>query len=90
MTAGKCTSIEDQVAEINQQYKTILEISTNKLGWALYAQRRFEPGQLVMTSQALSVSSIRDAHSVQTGWKEHTTIDLPARFINHSCDPNTA
>ena len=41
-----------------------------------------------MRSRALSVSTVRDAHSVQTGWDQHVTIDLPARFVNHSCEAN--
>ena len=80
--------IDEQVAQINQQYQNHLKISTNGLGWALYAQRHFYPGDLVIRSRALSISTIRDAHSVQTGWDQHVTIDLPARFINHSCEAN--
>jgi len=82
------SSIDEQVAQMNQQYQNHLNISTNGLGWALYAQRHFDPGDLVMRSRALSVSTVRDAHSVQTGWDQHVTIDLPARFINHSCEAN--
>lgn len=28
------------------------------------------------------------SHSIQTGWEEHVLMDLPARYLNHSCDPN--
>lgn len=28
------------------------------------------------------------AHSIQIGWNQHLLMDLPARYLNHSCDPN--
>jgi len=82
------SSMEKQIQEINQQYQSRIQISTNDLGYALYAQKHFAQGELVMKSRALSISKIRDAHSVQTHWNQHATIDLPARFINHSCQAN--
>jgi hypothetical protein len=46
----------------------------------------FRPGELVMRGKAMQVSSEPCSHSVQTDWDRHVIMDLPARYINHSCD----
>ena len=31
---------------------------------------------------------MRGSHTIQTGWRRHSAIDLPARLVNHSCGAN--
>mmetsp|Transcript_6168 Transcript_6168/g.15365 ORF Transcript_6168/g.15365 Transcript_6168/m.15365 type:complete len:139 (-) Transcript_6168:382-798(-) len=33
-------------------------------------------------------SSKSCSHSIQIDWDRHILMELPARFLNHSCDPN--
>lgn len=42
----------------------------------------------MLTSMALKVQSIRSSHTIQTGHNEHVIMNLPCRFLNHSCAPN--
>jgi hypothetical protein len=61
--------------------------------WGLYATRQFAQGELVISSKLkdnkdTSVTSTSCAHSIQIDWNKHILMDLPARYLNHSCDPN--
>jgi len=82
-------SVQDEIDDANHRYSSILEISsTADRGRGLFASKPFQVGDLVMSATARSISASRDSHSVQTGWDTHATMDLPARFINHSCHAN--
>ena len=82
-------SLQDEINDANKRYNNILKIHhTNNRDWGLSATRTFFKGQKVMSSKALGAMATRDSHSVQTGWNQHVLIDLPARFINHSCGAN--
>jgi len=41
-----------------------------------------------VAGKALAIHSERDSHTIQTGWKSHALMDLPAIMINHSCAAN--
>jgi SET domain len=72
-------------------------------GWALYAKTDIIKGQLVFRGKSLktyrddeendgfidkAANSRRGSHTVQTGWKTHVVMDLPAILVNHSCNAN--
>jgi hypothetical protein len=81
-------TIEDEIAAANTRYKNSITIhETSDRGWGLMTNKKFSIGQKVMTATAIA-SIPRNSHTVQKGWDEHILIDLPARFVNHSCDPN--
>lgn len=84
------SNIKNEIDVANKNYASILEIRCvdDRKGYGLFAMRHISQGEKVMTSKAVSTSSVRDSHSVQTGWNTHVQMDLPARFINHCCDAN--
>jgi hypothetical protein len=81
-------SIEEEMAEASQRYahKISIELTSDR-GYGLVALQTYQPGDKVLTAKAVA-SVPRDSHSVQKGMDAHVRIDLPARFINHSCDAN--
>mmetsp|Transcript_16269 Transcript_16269/g.23858 ORF Transcript_16269/g.23858 Transcript_16269/m.23858 type:complete len:214 (+) Transcript_16269:142-783(+) len=90
-TTGTFNYIQEEIKDANDRYNGILTIrETNDRGWGLHVTRSkpFSIGEKIMSSVALSTSHVRDSHSVQVGWDKHVLMDLPARFINHSCDAN--
>ena len=56
--------------------------------WGVYTSRSYSEGSTVISSKAQSTSNISCSHSIQTDWNKYTLMDLPARFLNHSCGPN--
>ena len=56
--------------------------------WGNYALREFCPGEVVYTSNCIRKTEKRSSHTIQKDWKSHVVMDLPARFTNHSCEPN--
>jgi hypothetical protein len=58
------------------------------LGWGLYALTAFKPKDVLFRAKAKEVKKIKDSHSIQKDWESHVIMDLPGRFINHSCDAN--
>merc|ERR1712113_631276 len=54
----------------------------------VYSSRDFRRFEKVFSSRVLCLLTERDNHSLQTGWQTHCHVDLPARFINHSCTAN--
>jgi hypothetical protein len=64
--------------------------------WGAYAARNFNKGALVISSKLKDVKTVGGikssatscAHSIQIDWNKHILMDLPARYLNHSCDPN--
>jgi len=83
----KNSNLPDEIDNANERYDGILIINKTTLGYGLESLRSFHEGDKVMSSKALEVTP-RDSHTVQTGWDRHVLIDLPARFVNHSCDAN--
>lgn len=58
-------------------------------GWMVVAVHAIQPGDLVVIGRAVQVVPQRTIHSFQVDWDTHVDLDEPARYINHSCDPNT-
>lgn len=82
-------SLQEEIDEANERYKDKIAIrQAGQRGWGLFALTAFEPHDLVMSARALNVSASSDSHTVQTDWDKHVTMDLPPRFVNHSCSAN--
>jgi hypothetical protein len=80
-------SLKTEIQEANLRYAGTIDIrETGQYGWGLFALCEFEAGALVMRGRAITSGPARDAHSVQTDWNTHATMDLPARFVNHVCN----
>ena len=64
----------------------------NPYQWGVFAQRPYAKGSIVISSNLTDVTPNPKAtscsHSIQTNWNEHILMDLPAIFMNHTCDPN--
>jgi uncharacterized protein len=76
-----------EVQEANDRCAGILEIRSTadgERGWGLFALRSFLQDQLVMASRGTDLPR-QTSHSIQTGWDRHVHMDLPARFVNHTC-----
>ena len=71
-----------------------LEIRKENDQWGVYAIRAFEKGEVVISSDLKDDNTKPTdkpcAHSIQIGWNKHILMNLPARYLNHSCDPNIA
>ena len=81
-------SLEDEIDDANERYENALEvIETPNCGWGVRALKKFSKHEKVMASKALAVVP-RDAHSLQKDWDKHILVDLPTRFMNHSCEAN--
>lgn len=57
------------------------------VGLGVYAQRAFEPGEFLFSATGVVVPA-QTMFSIQIGWNEHLDAYPPARYLNHSCDPN--
>lgn len=66
---------------------THVQIRTTRYGEGVFAQRAFQPGETVLSVTGQRVKR-QSTHSIQIAWHEHIEPDPPAKFLNHSCDPN--
>ena len=81
-------SLQEEIRDASKRYHNIIDIhDTLDRGRGVSAARSFSEGEKVMTAKAIKTIP-RNSHSVQKSWDEHIMIDLPARFINHSCNAN--
>jgi uncharacterized protein len=70
-------------------------IADSRLGFGVFALRPIKAGETVMTltgtpityEQSVAMGK-EESFSLQTGKKEYIHLDVPGRFINHSCEPN--
>jgi hypothetical protein len=56
-------------------------------GLGVYAQRDFAPGDFLFSATGV-VAPAQTMFSIQIGWDRHLNVYPPARYLNHSCDPN--
>jgi hypothetical protein len=78
---------EIQIANSKSSGDWILKKTTDK-GWGIFATKSISAPKLLFQARGLHKMEARNSHSVQTDWTMHVHMDLPARFINHSCDAN--
>ncbi len=71
----------------------------NEHQWGVFTSRPYTKGSTVISSSLLqpptkdsdtinNPSSKSCSHSIQIDWDKHILMELPARFLNHCCDPN--
>ena len=69
-----------------------LEIRKTNNQWGVHTLHPITQGSIILSSQPKEINTqpttISCAHSIQIGWKSHLLMNLPARFMNHSCEPN--
>lgn len=63
-----------------------VEVRASRLGRGVYARRRIEAGEEVLTGWGEQVE--RSIHSFQVGPDTHVRIANEIELINHSCEPN--
>lgn len=56
-------------------------------GLGVYAQRDFAPGDFLFSAIGVVVPA-QTMFSIQIGWDRHLDAYPPARYLNHSCQPN--
>jgi hypothetical protein len=57
------------------------------IGLGVYAQRPFLRGEFVFGATG-AVIPIQTRYSLQIDWDSHLDAHPPARYLNHSCEPN--
>ncbi len=58
-----------------------------RLGLGAFAGRAFQPGERVLRPTGRIVAA-QTIYSIQIGWDRHLDPAPPAKYLNHSCDPN--
>lgn len=58
-----------------------------QLGIGAFAGRAFAPGELVLRPTGRVIED-QTMYSIQFDWNLHLDPDPPAKYLNHSCDPN--
>ncbi|EED86239.1 predicted protein [Thalassiosira pseudonana CCMP1335] len=86
---GNNVSREVEEANIRCQGSLYVQKKTTQWGgWGVHASRPFPKGSIVLSSSLLQSNDTSCSHSIQIDWNQHIMMDLPARFLNHSCDAN--
>ncbi|KAL7484436.1 hypothetical protein ACHAW6_010076 [Cyclotella cf. meneghiniana] len=88
--------LSEEVEEANVRYRGLIQVMKESGQWGAYAARNFMKGELLISSKlkdvnaggAIKSSAASCAHSIQIDWNKHILMDLPARYLNHSCEPN--
>ena len=64
-----------------------VQIKHNQLGKAVFATRSFQKGELVLEMHGALVKQ-RSIYTIQIARDLHIAPRPPAKYLNHSCDPN--
>lgn len=56
-------------------------------GFGVYAAKDVRQGEVILESWG-KIIPFQTEHSVQIGWDLHLEVELPVRYLNHSCEPN--
>lgn len=62
------------------------KISYN-VGYGVFAARDFQRGELVVRATG-PVLTFQSMYSIQIDWDRHMQVGPPAKYLNHSCNPN--
>jgi len=95
-TSAQEEDIDFTVQEANERYSGQLQIKrVNPDQWGVFAHRPYTKGSIVISSNLATDTNNEPnpkatscSHAIQTNFNEHILMDLPAQFLNHSCDPN--
>ncbi|MEV6557475.1 SET domain-containing protein-lysine N-methyltransferase [Nocardia sp. NPDC051756] len=66
----------------------LLVRATSGKGRGVFAARRWQVGDLVISARVIASVPERTTHSFQTAIDTHREFDEPARLLNHSCEPD--
>lgn len=78
---------QEQIKQANESYQGIVEVSVSRdRGWGIYASRNLLKSERLIKITPLSISDSPNQHSIQIDWDKHINVDIPARFVNHSCN----
>lgn len=79
-----------EIDEANHRFQGVLEIRNigGQKGYGVFALRDFKPGEFVFRANALFVEESRSTHTIQVSSDTHVHMDLPGRYLNHSCSAN--
>ncbi len=64
-----------------------IEVRITERGYAVFARRSFERGELVLRVMG-EVTDEQDIYTIQIAPDQHLRPLPPAKFLNHSCNPN--
>jgi hypothetical protein len=82
--------LQEEIDQANQRQDLVeIQRTQDGRGWGIFAKQDLDMGDLVLSAQALQTLSRQGSHTIQTGWKTHVYMDLPARFLNHVCGQAT-
>jgi hypothetical protein len=65
----------------------VIKRASGAIGMGAFAGRDFARGEVVVRATG-EVIPFQTRHSIQIDWDRHLEPDPPARYLNHSCDPN--
>jgi hypothetical protein len=65
----------------------VIKKTGSAIGMGAFAGRSFKKGELVVQATG-EVIPYQTRHSIQIDWDRHLEPDPPARYLNHSCEPN--
>jgi hypothetical protein len=61
--------------------------STPQIGQGVFARRNFKKGELVLSATG-KILNYQTMYTIQIDWDCHLDVDAPAKYLNHSCNPN--
>src|SRR5512139_2336343 len=64
-----------------------LKETHNCTGRGVFAGQVFHKGQVVIVAAGL-LRDTQTMFTIQVDWSKHLEVDEPARYLNHSCEPN--
>lgn len=64
-----------------------VSVRDTPLGKGLFAERDFTTGETIIHEKGFMLD-FQTGHTLQTSHSEHLDVGLPARNLNHSCEPN--
>lgn len=64
-----------------------LKETHNCTGKGVFAGQGFQKGQLVIVASG-PLKDTQTIFTIQVDWDKHMEVNEPARYLNHSCEPN--
>ena len=64
-----------------------VSVRDTNLGKGIFAEKDFTKGELIIHEKGFPLD-FQTGHTLQTSHTEHLDVGLPARNLNHSCEPN--
>ena len=86
-------AIDAEVRQANQKHNGRILVKTSEkagVGFGVYALQSFKENDFLFQAYIAEDSLAAMSHSIQVDWSRHVKIDLPGRFLNHSCEANVA